>query len=326
MTVSRFLRSPSLVAPDTGSRISKALSTTGYIPNLQAGSLASGRSHAVAVLVPNIAHSIFADTLHGLGEGLQQAGLQMLVSATGYSLSQEAQQVRNVLGWAPAALVVTGRTHLPETTSLLISSHQRGTPVVEIWDQCPINESPMFHQIGFKHFDTGIQMAAALIERGYRCFAFVDSAVSEDFRAHERGLGFVDECQRRGFPVDHLVAEPGDPIEQGGACFEQWFTRPNSASIRRGMAFANDLLATGALLRSHAMRCRIPEDLALLGFGDFPLARHCLGGLSTMQIQGEKIGMVCAQHIASSLNPGFDALKCHLPAHTLQPKLLWRAT
>jgi LacI family transcriptional regulator, gluconate utilization system Gnt-I transcriptional repressor len=323
MTVSRFLRSPEQVAEGTAEKITAALERTGYSPNLQAGSLASGRSHAVAVIVPNIAHSIFADTLHGLGQGLQNAGLQMLVSSTGYSLAQEEQQVRTVLGWAPAAVVVTGRAHRPATQQLLRAAQQRGMPVVELWDQSPQGESHDFQQIGFDHAQVGAQQARALIERGCKQLAFMDVGVEEDFRAHERAQGFMAKARCERVPAELLVAGLGDSIEQGARCFAAW----HAGLAKRqhlGVGFANDLLGTGALLEAQKLGCNTPQQLLLLGFGDFPAARYCLGGLSTMHIDGESIGKACAEYIAQQQMHN-SLLTLSVPTQlVLQPRLVWR--
>jgi DNA-binding LacI/PurR family transcriptional regulator len=119
ITVSRYLRQPGLVAPATAEAIQTALSATGYVPNKQAGVLASGRGSIVAALVPNLAHSIFAETLQGLSRKLEAAGLELLVAASGYSVEREEAQIRALLGWAPRALVVTGRHHTPGALKLL---------------------------------------------------------------------------------------------------------------------------------------------------------------------------------------------------------------
>lgn len=324
MTVSRYLRSPQRVAASTASRIALAIQDTGYSPNHQAGSLASGRSHVVAVVVPNIAHSIFADTLHGLGQELQLHGLHMLVSSTGYSLAQEEAQVRNVLGWAPAALVVTGRAHRSATHALLRHALERGTPVVEIWDQSPSGEAAAFHQIGFNHSETGTQMARALLSRGMKALVFIDSGLSEDLRAHERAEGFMSEAERQGVQAEHIIAAPGDPIPAGALCFEAWQAK-HGFKHPVGFAFANDLLATGAQIKALEHGWRMPEDMLMLGFGDFPVGRYCQGGLSTMHIDGEQIGKACARYIARSLQASTKPSSESTPHEQyFIPQLLWR--
>jgi LacI family transcriptional regulator, gluconate utilization system Gnt-I transcriptional repressor len=327
MTVSRFLRSPERVSASTGHQISQALQETGYTPNWQAGSLASGRSHAVAVIVPNIAHSIFADTLHGLGTGLQALGLHMLVLSSDYSLAQEESHVRTVLGWAPAAVVVTGRHHLPATQQLLLAAHNRGTPIVEMWDQSPPSETPAFAQIGMAHTRVGAAMASALLERGYQRLCFMNSSVAGDIRALERCDGFVTQARRVGVQVSVLDVLPGDLVEMSRQRFADWHATENSAGRPPcGMGFANDLLGTGALLQAHALGYQLPQALGLLGFGDFPAGRYCHGGLNTMHIDGEHIGQMCAEHIAVQLqHPHSPAPKSSGPQQiSLEPRLVWR--
>ncbi len=342
MTVSRYLRSPERVASQTSQRISEALQHTGYSPNLQAGSLASGRSQAVAVIVPNLTHSIFADTLHGLGLGLQAEGLHMLVSSTGYSLALEEQQVCTVLGWAPAAVVVTGRLHNPRTQHLLLAAQSRGIPVVEIWDQSPEGEPHDFQQIGFDHAHVGAVMACALIERGYKRLCFVNSGVEEDFRAHDRAQGFVAKANALGIQADVMRAEQGEAIEMGRACFERWHAQQgrlrapfeNSQYFRQapficGFGFANDLLATGAFLTAQKLGYMSPSEIGMIGFGDFPIGRYCMGGLNTMHIDGERMGQICAEYIAKQLSAGSPMAVQALLAQpvgqvVLQPRLLWR--
>lgn len=342
MTVSRFLRSPERVAPVTAQIIMQALQLTGYSPNLQAGSLASGCSQAVAVIVPNLTHSIFADTLHGLGLGLQAEGLQMLVSSTGYSLALEEQQVRTMLGWAPAAVVVTGRRHNAMTQQLLLAAQARGTPVVEIWDQSPEGEPHDFQQIGFDHAHVGGLMAQALIKRGYKKLCFVDSGISEDFRAHERAQGFLAKAASCGIEAELQLADIGETIEMGNACFTRWHrhqvlskgAHPSTASRARGtgsthgFGFANDLLATGALLAAQRLGFAVPREIGMIGFGDFPIGRYCQGGLSTMHIDGERMGRTCAHYIAMRLRKTIT--KQCIPFEpvrqvVLEPRLLWRS-
>ncbi len=307
MTVSRYLRAPTQVASATADKIAIALLSTGYTPNLQAGSLASGRSQVVAVIVPNMAHSIFADTLHGLGQGLQALDLQMLVASSNYSMTHEEQQIRTVLGWAPAAVVVTGRHHSPAAIALLQDYAQRGTPVVELWDWHDAADCK-FSQVGFDHFEAGALMASALLARGHARYAFMNSAVTQDFRAQERGRGFAQAIAQAGYCAQMLTAPHSEFMEAGSVCMRTWLSAQHGR-LDCGMAFANDVLAVGAAQAAAQAEVKIPGELGLLGFGDFPISRvwqahagaACTQGLSTLSVQGEQIGRQCAQLLAKSL-------------------------
>jgi LacI family gluconate utilization system Gnt-I transcriptional repressor len=312
ITVSRYLRAPEVVAAETGQRIEDALLATGYVPNKQAGQLASGHSKMVAAIIPSIANSIFAETVQGLSDGLQEAGYELLLASTGYSREREQAQVRAVLGWFPSALVVTGRHHSDAALALLRAAQAAHTPVVEIWDQQPRELSNGFAQVGFNHAEVGAAMAAHLLQQGHRRLAYVDSGVGEDFRAHERGKGFVAAAQAAGAEVLHLTAQPGDAFDAGrhalALLLDGHPARPVTA-----IALANDNFACGALLEAQQRGLDIPAQIAIMGFGDFEIGRQLRPSLTTIRPPRYEIGRRAAVLLLAALQDGAPLTPQSLP-------------
>ena len=300
ITVSRYLREPKRVAPATAQRIVHALAATGYMPNKQAGMLASGRSGMVAAIVPSLANSVFAETVQALSEGLQPAGFELMLASSGYSLQREEAQIRAVLGWSPDALAVTGHHHTPAATAMLRAAARAGTPIIELWDCEP--QPGEFIQIGFDHAAVGRAMAQHLVDAGYRCLAYVDTGVAADFRAHERGKAFaaqtLDALARCGWPrpapVRLLTAPAGDAFEAGRAALRQLLAGKGRLRVD-AVAFANDHLACGAMLEAQKLGLQVPGQLALLGFGDFALGRQLADGVSTVHPPRHEIGSEAAR-------------------------------
>ncbi len=320
MTVSRYLRAPALVAPETARRIVSALRQTGYTPNKQAGMLASGKSSIVAAIIPNIASSIFAETVQGLSDALQSHGLELLLASTNYSLEREEEQIRAVLGWSPAGLVVTGRDHSLAALALMKQAKQAGTPVLEIWDLDPSDAE--FAQIGFSHAAVGAMMAEHLLRCGHRELVYVDSGVREDFRAHERGQAFVAAARAGGARANVHQAQSVEPMEAGRLAFKAL----QDKGLPKGIAFANDHLAAGAFLQATAQGLRLPRDVAILGFGDFPISRQLGGGLCTVSVERYDIGSKCAQ-LLIDMQAALKAGRFIQSAHAaVQPELVHRST
>lgn len=314
ITVSRFLREPAIVAGDTAERIRTALAHTGYVPNKQAGLLASGAGNIVAALLPNLSNSIFAETAQGLSDGLQAAGYELLIAATGYSLEREEHQLRALLGWQPAAVVVTGRRHAPGALQLLANAKAAGTPVIEIWDHHPPERGAArtsFTQIGFNHEEVGRAMAEHLLRAGHRHLAYVDSAVAEDYRAHERGLAFAATVRAAGASALVTVAPAGDAFDAGRHVLGVLLQAGPPALT--AAAFANDHLACGALLEATERGLAVPQRLALLGFGDFAIARQLSPALSSVQLPRHAIGAETARSLLDALRRGKPALPVSLP-------------
>ena len=313
ITVSRYLRAPDIVAHDTAARIRLALSQTGYVPNKQAGLLASGVGNIVAVLLPNLANSIFAETAQGLSDGLQAAGFELLIASSGYSLEREEHQLRALLGWQPAAVVVTGRRHSPGALALLAAAKAAGTPVIEIWDHHapePGKGRVRFTQIGFNHEEVGRAMAQHLLSRGHKRLAYVDSGVAEDYRAHERGMAFAAAGRAAGATVRVLAAREGEAFDAGREVLD---TLLQAAPRITAAAFANDHLACGALLQASRVGVAVPGRLALLGFGDFAIARQLSPALSSVQLLRLEIGRETAKSLLDALRLSKAAAPVSLP-------------
>jgi LacI family gluconate utilization system Gnt-I transcriptional repressor len=314
ITVSRYLREPAIVAEETAARIRDALSQTGYVPNKQAGLLASGAGNIVAALLPNLANSIFAETAQGLSDGLQAAGYELLIAATGYSLEREEHQLRALLGWQPAAVVVTGRRHAPGALQLLANAKAAGTPVIEIWDHHRPERGAgrtTFTQIGFNHEEVGRAMAEHLLGTGHRQLAYIDSAVAEDYRAHERGVAFAAAARAAGASTLVIVAPAGDAFDAGRHVLGSLLQA--GPSVVTAAAFANDHLACGALLEATARGLPVPGRLALLGFGDFAIARQLSPALSSVQLPRHAIGAETARSLLDALRRGKPAVPVSLP-------------
>ena len=145
ITVSRALRQPDKVADPLRQRILDAIDALGYIPNRQAGSLASARTHAIALLVPSLSNGVFSDVLRGVDDIVQDTGYQVLLGHSGYSLLEEEHLVSTYLGYGVEGFILPSGQHTERTLSLLSRS---GLPVVEIMG---LSASPVDMSVGLDH-------------------------------------------------------------------------------------------------------------------------------------------------------------------------------
>src|SRR2546421_9802929 len=102
ITVSRVVRLPDLVAPETRGRVEAAMRELGYVPNQLAGALASARTRSVRVLVPTIANSIFADTVQGLSDELEPLGYAVSLAQSRDDAARARHTLSALLSRRPA--------------------------------------------------------------------------------------------------------------------------------------------------------------------------------------------------------------------------------
>ena len=207
MTVSRVLRHPERVHPETRDRIRRVIDELGYVPNRLAGSLTAGKTGLVAAIVPTLRHSLFADTIEGMSDVLAAAGLDLIVASSRYRTDVEESQIRALLERRPDAIVLTGLTHTPEARQLLASA---GIPVVETWES---TERPIDMAVGFSNRDAARAMTLALVESGYRRIVFVNGPSETNERARHRAEGHVAAMAEAGLaPAPIEVVRDVAPI------------------------------------------------------------------------------------------------------------------
>jgi len=294
MTVSRALKNDATVSPATRDRVLEAVRQTGYVPDVTARVFASGRSGFVAVLVPSLNNSNFADTTHAMASVFETAGLQILLGDTGYSIEREEHLIRTLLQRRPEAIVLTGGAHTEAARQMLASAD---IPIVETWD-LPAN--PLGHVVGFSNERAGGAMVGYLYERGYRRIGFIGGSTHHDTRGSERRVGYGTAVRALGLPEGREVSvgKPPVTIEQGGEALglmlDHW---PDTDAI----VCVSDLSAFGVLMECHRRGIRVPADLGIAGFGDFDVARCAWPRLTTIAIDCHGIGQHTAEIVLAAL-------------------------
>src|SRR6201991_639227 len=130
ITVSRVVRMPDLVAPETRARVEQAMRDLGYVPNLVAGALASARTNSVGVLGPTIANSIFADTVQGLSDKLEPLGFSVILAQSRYDAAREDRMLSALLSRRPEAIIMVGSPATEDGSRLL---RREGNLLAETW-------------------------------------------------------------------------------------------------------------------------------------------------------------------------------------------------
>ncbi|WP_326489884.1 LacI family DNA-binding transcriptional regulator [Paraburkholderia sp. HP33-1] len=295
MTVSRALHRPELVRSDTQKKVLDAVRATGYVPNMLAGGLASNRSRLVAILLPTIANSIFADTVQALMDGLTSSGYQILLGLTAYSTAREEALVEALLGRRPDGIVLAGTSHTASTVERLSKAR---IPVVEIWD---LTDRPIDMVIGFSHEQVGKEVAQHLVQKGYRKFGIVSV---DDPRGLRRCESLKSELARLGIAEPSFEVLPAPATLQAG---REGVSRLLAASAPEIVVCSSDTLAQGVLAEAASRGLNVPRDIAVMGFGDLSTAAHVYPALSTVRIDGAIIGMKTAQALIGRLSA--DALR-----------------
>lgn len=290
VTVSRALNSPEQLSAKTLARVLAAVEQTGYVPNLSAGSLRSSKTRLIAALVPTL-QGHFAAMIEALTNRFAMQGYQVVMGKIGYSVEQEVDMLRTIIGRRPDGIILTGVTHSPEARRLLSAA---GIPVVETWDITP---EPIDMLVSFSHEETSAQVCRYLFDKGRRRIAVVSG---DDPRSLRRNKAFSQTAQHLGLAAPVIYTVPAPTTHASG--------RAALAALLAGHAeldaayCSSDMLAMGVLTEARVRGISVPQRLAVVGSGDLDFAATMDPSLTTVRIDGGLLGQMAAELIIDRLN------------------------
>lgn len=281
ITASRALRGQANVSAELAERVHAAAAKLGYVPDPAARALASAHGTQVAALLPNLSIPAHAELLEALQRELQPAGLQTLVGLTRQDPYEEEQLLRGYLLHRPAGLVVVGFEHSEATRQLLATG---GAPCVHAME---LASEPGIYSVGLSHLEAGAAVTRHLLERGRRRIAFV--AAGPDARALQCVEGYRRALHEAGlYDARREVLDPRPAaLALGAELFEQLHERQRATDA---IFFGQDELAQGALLAAWRLHVRVPQQIAVAGFGDLPASAQMPPPLTSVRLRSDAIG------------------------------------
>lgn len=287
ITVSRALSRPSQLSAPTLARIQRAIAETGYVRHALAGSLASNATRCIGAVVPVLSNSIFADTLQGLSQVLEEQGYRLLIASSQYDPLREQRIVEAFVGQRVDGIALTGTTHAGNTRAMLTRSR---IPVVQMWN---LPTRPFDCAVGFSNFAAARAMVRHLCSRGYRRIAYIGGLTYKNDRTQARERGYRAGLSEAGLPVKeaHVRRTPFE-FENGAAALSDLLEADSSIDA---VFAASDVLAVGALLHCLRRGWRVPDKVALAGLDGSPIGALITPELTSIRFPRRQIGVRAAE-------------------------------
>ncbi len=284
-TVSRVVNRNANVSPQAQRAVERAIAALGYVPNLAARSLVTRRSDSIGLVIPEPTGSLTSDPyfpllLRGVSAECSAAGLQLVLLMPQSRAEEQRVEAFLAAGHLDGALLVSlhGNDPLPKRL------RERGVPVV-VGGRPPAGANVSYVDVDNEH---GARTAVEhLIAAGRRVVAIIGGPL--DMPAGiDRLAGYRHARANAGLPVDHSLEVHGPFVRETGieGMRELLARRPDIDAVFA----ASDLIAAGALQEIVASGRRVPDDVALVGFDDSPLAETLQPPLTSVRQPIEEMG------------------------------------
>lgn len=301
-TVSAVVNSADWVSAPTRARVQRAIDRMGYRPNQSARSLKTQRGYAVGVIVSDLTNPFFTEIVRSLSHALRDDGYSLFLCDSDHRFELGAMHLRMLNDGHVVGLVLVGDS-VPEEALRDYAKRKGHVPIVAIERDysipgvtCLLADS--------KH---GAYMATRhLIDQGHRRIAMVggprSGPGSATFGRAERYNGYRRALRDAGIPTSPRLVADGNFRYGGG----QEAMRKLLAMNRRidAVFAANDMMALGAMSVLRDAGLRVPQDVALVGFDDIPIAALTTPGLTTVAMPKGDLGRSAAVLLGKQINAG----------------------
>jgi LacI family repressor for deo operon, udp, cdd, tsx, nupC, and nupG len=291
-TVSRVINADAMVTPETRSKVEAAIAELGYQPNAIARSLARGRTRTLACISPNLTDYTFARIIEGAETELRQQGYFLISS----SAPDEAAFAALINELVPSRRI-EGVMVINPYVDDRVASLPKDFPTVFVGGQA--REGIDIDSVALDDEAAARTATSHLIELGHCRIAMITGPLIEDC-TRDRIIGYQSALMSAGLPVDAELTIEGDwSATTGHAAFVQLFDRvaPPTAIFAQ-----NDRMALGALRAARDHGLNVPDQVAVIGLDDMPLASYFDPPLTTMHQDMFAIGRTAAQLLVRAVD------------------------
>jgi DNA-binding LacI/PurR family transcriptional regulator len=293
MTASRAINDSGYVSNEVRARVLKVASKLRYRPNILARQLKLRRLNTVGVVLPDVSNPFSTELLEGMKTVLEQKGYTAFVTTTGRRVDQEVAGLRALVDHRVDGLLIATRgTRIGD--ALVREVVRNGPPVVTIGR--PI-DGVALDCITADHWQGAFDAVSHLIELGHTRIGFIgishhDRYTLRRFQGYEAALEQNGIMAMARDVVGPSIAPAFATQEDGYGGMVQLLRlkRPPTAVFAR-----NDFAAIGALRAAHEAGLRVPDDIAIAGFDDIPLAAYTTPTLTTVRQPIAEQGQIAAR-------------------------------
>lgn len=291
-TVSHVLNGTRAVHPDTSQAVLDAIEQCGYVHNTLARALVTTRTQTIGVVISSASTSFSTEILRGVEDQAVQHGYTLLVADPRDDPDHEFRVVSSLVQRQIDGIVLAPSGE-PSRTVRYLDDHKIPTVLA---DRVLDGEHD---QVSAENTEPTALLVDHVAELGHRRIGFI-AGIEGMSTTTERRAGYREGLRRNGIPAaEELWRSGGSEFDAAYRAATELLTRsqPPTALIA-----ANNAMTIGAMQALRDLELRIPEDVALVGFDDFPWADLFSPRLTVISQPSQEIGSKAVELLLSRLD------------------------
>ncbi|MDL2236272.1 LacI family transcriptional regulator [Christensenellaceae bacterium OttesenSCG-928-K19] len=284
-TVSNVITGKKYVSPELAIRINNAIKELNYSPSKIAQSLKVRSTNYIGLVVPDITNPYFAEVVRGVESVAIDQDYQIFLVNTDGSRKREEDAVSSLLEYHVAGLItVVPRLREDRFREIL------SIPTVIIDNLMEMSE-PNFGFVYTNSRKVSAEVARHLMGGGYKRFACIAGPSDNVYAIESRVSGFVEEILEAGFDEKDVQVVYGKKYSMA-AGYEKMKEILDGSEKPVAVFCCSDIMALGAMEACKEARCKIPEEVAIVGYDNVYFASLLDPPLSTVNQKKYDVGQI----------------------------------
>ena len=275
------------MSEETRKKIDKAIKDTNYVPNNFAQSLKAKKNNLIGIIVPRLDSYATSRTLAGIDTRLRELGYQLIISCTDQKVEREIESIESFINQRVSGIILISEAITNRHKKSLEGSSM---PIILLGQK-----NNDFYCVIHDDEDAGYQVGLHIIDKGHRnniCYVDVNKkGVSAWSR---RRLGF-ENCMKDNNINNVSFFESDSTIEDAIRVGNEILSTQKSTVI----ACATDNIAIGIIKALIKNGISIPNEVSIIGIGDYEIARMITPSLTTVHYPYKSCGKILAENIVN---------------------------
>jgi LacI family transcriptional regulator len=295
-TISRALKDHQSISKKTIKKVKETANKMGYHPNILAASLRSNKTKTIGVLISRINRPFISSLISGIEITAQKAGYNVIITQS-HDLYNDEVNMAKALYNSRVSGIICSLAMETRDTSHFKQFMDKNIPLVFV-DRVPKEFNT--YRVMIDNYSAGYKATKHLIEQGCKRIGHFAGSQFRNIYS-ERKRGYIDALKQFNLPVDekliiHFNTLSYDEGEKATAKLLDMKNPPD------GIFSANDTAAVSIIQGAKKRGINIPNEIAIIGFNDDPIASIIDPGLSSITHPAVKMGKTSAEKILSHLN------------------------
>jgi LacI family transcriptional regulator len=310
-TVSHVVNKSRRIDPATEQAVLAAIEATGYLSDRVARSLRTGKTKAIGLAVSAISNPYFGDVVHAIEKQVTANGHSLLLADTHDDPSYELRAVTDLLAHRPDGILIAPSSDPHEALERI---RKRRIPTVLIDRIYPGHGGWLFDSVGVENVEPTAALVEHLADLGHVRIGMIAGKRGLQTTI-ERVTGFQLGLSRRGLAMgDRDVAYGAD---DAGAAIDELLALDDPPTA---LVIGNNQLTIDSMRRLVDRGIRVPDDMSIASFDDFPWADLFHPRLTAIRQPVEELGSIAVTMLFERMqDPEREARQVRL-----QPELIVR--